>query len=122
MPFEEKSMIKTRSIVLAALLCASSAHAQYVGPTPAPTTVRALLADGKDDMAVSLQGRIVRHVGGDKYRFADSTGEITAEIEAKHWPASTPIDEKAEVRLYGEYDKGLIGEPEIEVTKIEKLQ
>jgi uncharacterized protein (TIGR00156 family) len=100
----------------------SSSYAQYAGPGIAPGTVRALLAEGKDDMAVNLQGRIVRHLGSDKYRFADSTGEITLEIDAKIWPANTPVDDKTEVRVHGEYDKPLIGEPEVEVTRIEKLQ
>jgi uncharacterized protein (TIGR00156 family) len=128
--------MKTSTIVLAALIGASSsfAYAQYTGPsaakgaasgaaqTVAPSTVRALLANGKDDLAVSLQGRIVRHLGGEKYRFADSTGEINVEIDAKRWPANTPIDDKAMVRVYGEYDKALVGEPEIEVERIDMLK
>jgi uncharacterized protein (TIGR00156 family) len=116
--------MKTSPLIFAALIGVSGsfAHAQYAGPTVAPSTVRALLADGKDDMAVNLQGKIVRHLGGDKYRFADSTGEITVEIDARQWPANTPIDDKAQVRLHGEFDKDLIGEPEIEVKSIEKLK
>jgi uncharacterized protein (TIGR00156 family) len=129
--------MKTSPLILAALIGASSgfAYAQYTGPSGAkgaapgaaapsavPSTVRALLASGKDDMVVNLQGRIVRHLGGEKYRFADSTGEITVEIETEQWPANTPIDDKAQVRLQGEFDKDLIGEPEIEVKNIEKLK
>jgi uncharacterized protein (TIGR00156 family) len=114
--------MKTPLLILAALACASNSHAQYVGPTVAPSTVRALLADGKDDMAVNLQGKIVRHIGGEKYRFADSTGEITLEIDAQYWPANTPVDGTTEVRIHGEYDKELLGEPEIDVKRIEKLQ
>jgi uncharacterized protein (TIGR00156 family) len=114
--------MKAHALIFAAMLCASSSYAQYAGPGVAPGTVRALLADGKDDAAVSLQGKIVRHMGADKYRFADGTGEITMEIDAKIWPANTPVDDKTEVRVHGEYDKSLIGEPEVEVTRIEKLQ
>jgi uncharacterized protein (TIGR00156 family) len=114
--------MKAPLLILAALVFASSSHAQYVGPTVAPSTVRALLADGKDEMAVNLQGKIVRHIGGEKYRFADNTGEITLEIDAKYWPASTPIDGKTEVRIHGEYDKEWLGEPEIDVKRIETLQ
>ena len=63
----------------------------------------------------------MRHLGSDKYRFADSTGEITLEIDSKTWPANMRVDEKMEVRVHGEYDKDLIGEPEVDVTTIEKL-
>jgi uncharacterized protein (TIGR00156 family) len=128
--------MKTSPLILAALIGMSStfAYAQYAGPstTPkagqaaapnaAPSTVRALLANGKDDTHVALQGRIVRHLGGENYRFADSTGEINVEIDDKRWPANTPIDDKAQVRLYGEYDKKLIGDPEIEIDRIEILK
>jgi uncharacterized protein (TIGR00156 family) len=128
--------MKTSRLILAALIGMSStfAYAQYAGPgtsatagqTAAPaaalSTVRALLANGKDDTNVTLQGRIVRHLGGENYRFADSTGEINVEIDDKHWPANTPIDDKAQVRLYGEYDKKLLGDPEIDVERIEKLK
>jgi hypothetical protein len=38
------------------------------------------------------------------------------------WPANTPVDEKTEVRVHGEYGKSLIGDPEVEVTSMEKLQ
>lgn len=129
--------MKTTTWIFASLigLSGSFAHAQYVGPsttpsaapgtaTPsvAPSTVKALIATGKDDAQVSLQGRIVRHLGGENYRFADSTGEIDLEIEAKHWPANTPIDDKAQVRVQGEFEKGLVRKPRIEVERIEKLK
>lgn len=129
--------MKTSTWILASLvgLSSSFAHAQYVGPTTAPSaapgaatakvassTVKALLATGKDDAQVSLQGKIVRHLGGENYRFADSSGEIDLEIEAKHWPANTPIDDKTEVRVQGEFEKGLVRKPRIEVERIEKLK
>lgn len=126
-------MKKTFPLILAALIAASGiAHAQYTGPSAkgvaktapavAPGTVKALLASGKDDTAVSLQGRIVRHLGGDKYRFADSTGEITVEIDDDQWPANTPVDDKVQVRIQGEFDKDLVGDPEVEVDRIEVLK
>lgn len=131
--------MKTRSLLLMALLSAASASAlaQYTGPSAgkglmpsttkgmsnvAVTTAGALNASGKDDTMVSLQGRIVRHLGGDKYRFADSSGEIDLEIETEHWPANTPIDDKTDVKITGEFDKGLIGKPKVEVERIEKVK
>jgi len=114
--------MKRRVLIAGMLLCAASSHAQYTGPGIALSTVRALLAEGKDDMAVSLQGRIVRHMGLDKYRFADHTGEITLEIDPKIWPATMRVDENTEVRVHGEYEKAVIGKPEVDVTNIEKLR
>lgn len=132
--------MKTSSLLFVALIASASsaAYAQYTGPSEgkgavpnttksavanvALTNVRALMASGKDDTAVLLQGRIVRHMGGDKYRFADSTGEIDLEIEAEHWPANTPIDDKAEVRITGEFDKNLLRKSKVEVDRIEKVK
>lgn len=132
-------MMKAASLALMAMLVVSgNALAQYTGPSDgkkvipgsakkpphkvALTTVRALMATGKDDTEVSLEGRIVRHIGGDKYNFADSTGDIDVEIEAEHWPDNTPIDDKTEVRIIGEYDKGLTHSPKVEVGHIVKLK
>ncbi len=132
-------MMKAASMALMAMLVVSgSALAQYTGPSDgkkvipgsakkpphkaALTTVRALMATGKDDTEVSLEGRINRHIGGDKYNFADSTGEIELEIETEHWPDNTPIDDKTIVRIIGEYDKGLTHSPKVEVSHIVKLK
>jgi hypothetical protein len=38
------------------------------------------------------------------------------------WPANTSVDEKTELGVHGEYDKSLIGDSEVEVTRSEKLQ
>ncbi len=133
------SKLATLTFVAMAIATVSAgAQAQYTGPSAgksiipgvkkaAPqavplTTVRALTTAGKDDTAVSLQGRIVRHLGGDKYRFADATGEIDLEIEDEHWPANLPIDDKAEVRVTGEFDKGLVSKPKVEVDRIDKIK
>ena len=129
--------MKMTSLLFLALLSTASgaAMAQYTGPSDGkgavPNTtksavantplsnVRAMIASGKDDSHVLLQGRIVRHLGGDKYRFADSTGEIELEIESEHWPANAPIDDKTEVRITGEFDKGRIRKPKVEVERID---
>jgi uncharacterized protein (TIGR00156 family) len=132
-------MMKAACLAFMAMLGVSgNALAQYTGPSDgkkvipgsakkaphkvALTTVRALMATGKDDTEVSLEGRIVRHIGGDKYNFADSTGDIELEIETEHWPDNTPIDDKTEVRIIGEYDKGLTHSPKVEVNHIVKLK
>lgn len=132
--------MKTTTLLFTAMLglASASAMAQYTGPSTgksiipntsktmpaavAQTNVKALMASGKDDTQVSLQGRIIRHMGGEKYRFADSTGEIDLEIDNELWPANSPIDDKSEVRVTGEYDKDLVSKPKVEVERIEKLK
>lgn len=85
----------------------TTAAARYAGPTTVqPTTVKALLADGKDDQNAILRGRIVSHDGGEHYTFDDGTGRIRVEIDAKRFPADRPIDDKMKVELVGELDRG----------------
>lgn len=115
-----------RTLVMAALLagafCAGAALAQtytgpskagttavagYTGPTTVqPTTVKALLANGKDEQNAILRGHIVSHDGGEHYTFDDGTGRMRVEIDAKRFPAGHPIDDKMTVELVGELDRG----------------
>ncbi|TMS58929.1 NirD/YgiW/YdeI family stress tolerance protein [Imbroritus primus] len=86
----------------------TTAAARYTGPTTVqPTTVKALLANGKDDQNAILRGRIVSHDGGEHYTFDDGTGRIRVEIDAKRFPAGRSIDDKMTVELVGELDKGI---------------
>lgn len=64
---------------------------------------------------------IVRRLGSDKYRYADSTGEITVKTDAKIWPAGTPAEDQTGARVPGAYDTSLAGGPGVEVARIEKL-
>jgi len=80
----------------------------YSGPSSVPLmTVQQLLETGKDDQQARLQGRIVSHDGDDKYTFADDSGRIRVEIDAKRFPAGQTISAEQRVELYGEFDKGL---------------
>lgn len=114
--------MKNPILVLATIAASIPAYAQYVGPSIPPTTVGALLSSGKDDQSVLLQGRLIRHLGGEHYRFSDGTGEISVELEQELWPNGVKIDDQTVVKLYGEYDKDMIGDPEIEVDRIEVQQ
>jgi uncharacterized protein (TIGR00156 family) len=80
----------------------------YSGPSSVPLmTVKQLLDTGKDDQQARLQGRIVSHDGDDKYTFADDSGRIRVEIDAKRFPAGQTISAEQRVELHGEFDKGL---------------
>ncbi|MDH0091050.1 NirD/YgiW/YdeI family stress tolerance protein [Achromobacter mucicolens] len=78
----------------------------YSGPsTVAVTTVKELLANGRDDQNAILRGRIVSHDGDDHYTFDDGTGQIRVEIDHEDFPAGQKIDDKTQVELRGELDR-----------------
>lgn len=80
----------------------------YSGPSSVPLmTVQQLLDTGKDDQQARLQGRIVSHDGDDHYTFADDSGRIRVEIDARRFPAGQTISAEQRVELFGEFDKGL---------------
>ena len=109
----QKNLKKTSLMLGAALafgLPLSAAFAQYAGPSSVPTmTVKQLLDTGKDDQHATLHGFIVSHDGGEHYTFADDSGRIKVEIDAKHFPPGVKIDDKVRVEISGEFDKDLIG-------------
>ncbi|KPU95387.1 hypothetical protein APR50_17370 [Variovorax paradoxus] len=87
-----------------------SSLAQYSGPSSVPAmTVKQLLDTGKDDQHATLRGFIVSHDGGERYTFADDTGRMKVEIDAKHFPPGVKIDDKVRVEITGEFDKDLVG-------------
>lgn len=120
--------------VTAALTASAFALAQptgYVGPSSKPAarggaapsnlpvmTAKDLLAKGKDDQYVRLQGKLVSHKGGDDYEFADASGKMTVEIEDEYFPQGVKIDQNTLVELVGEFDKDLIGESTLDVKEI----
>ena len=117
-----KQLARILTIALAALP-AMAAHAQYTGPsTLTATTVKQLLADGKDDQHVVLQGRLAKHVGGEDYEFADATGTIRVEIDEKLWAGMPAVNEKNEVKLTGEFEKKWSGAVKVDAERIEVLR
>lgn len=105
---------------IAALALATEALAQYVGPstTPAYKSVSDVLKNPVDDMEVVLEGTLSKRVGKKKYIFSDGVAEIRVEIDSKHLPASTLINEKTRVRLHGEIEKDFMTSPEIDVKQV----
>ncbi|MCA1857014.1 NirD/YgiW/YdeI family stress tolerance protein [Massilia oculi] len=92
---------------------------RYAGPSSVPlVTVKHLLDKGKDDQVARLQGKLLSHKGGEDYEFADASGKITVEIDAKHFPAGVTIDHNTVVELTGEFDKELVGESGFEVEQL----
>ena len=96
-----------------------AAPAGYAGPTSVPLmTAKALLDKAKDDQYARLQGKLLSHKGGEEYEFADASGKITVEIDAKHFPAGVTIDHNTMVELTGEFDKETFGESSFDVKQV----
>ena len=97
----------------------AAAPAGYTGPSSVPLMkARDLLDKGKDDQHARLQGRLLSHKGGDNYEFADQSGKLTVEIDARHFPAGVSIDQNTVVELTGEFDKETFGDPGFEVEQL----
>lgn len=98
---------------------AKPAPAGYTGPSSVPLMkAKELLDKGKDDQHARLQGRLLSHKGGDEYEFADGSGKITVDIDAKQFPAGVSIDQNTVVELTGEFDKETFGDPSFDVEQI----
>jgi uncharacterized protein (TIGR00156 family) len=98
---------------------AKAAPAGYTGPSSVPLMkVKDLLDKGKDDQYARLQGKLVSHKGGEEYEFADQSGKITVEVDAKHFPAGVSIDQNTLVELTGEFDKEMVGESTFDVKQV----
>lgn len=93
-------------VVIGAAGFTGHALAQYTGPSSVPVlSVQQLLDQGTDNQKVILRGRVVSHDGGDRYTFADETGQVRVEIDPRRLPQGRPFDDKQRVELVGEYDK-----------------
>lgn len=74
-----------------------------------------------DDAMVFLRGSIIEQIGDEKYRFKDVASEdtIVIEVDDDKWNGQT-ITPKDTILIYGEVDKGLLSEAEIDVKQVRK--
>ena len=80
---------------------------RYTGPSSAAlTTIKQLLASGKDDQYARLQGKIIAHEKGKKYTFADDTGRMSIEISPRRFPDGQSISAEQRVEVSGKLEKG----------------
>ncbi|NTZ06312.1 NirD/YgiW/YdeI family stress tolerance protein [Burkholderia metallica] len=108
---------------VALVVLPAGAFAQYTGPyASTATTAKALIGHGRDDQPVQLTGRIVRHVGGEYYEFADATGSIDVEIDDKLWVRGQPVNAANEVRLTGEFERKWSGRIKVDVDRIDVVR
>ena len=78
----------------------------YTGSSStAMSTVKQLLASGKDGQYARLQGKIISHEREKKYTFADDSGSMPVEISSKRFPPGQTISADQRVELTGKLDK-----------------
>ncbi|NUY00906.1 NirD/YgiW/YdeI family stress tolerance protein [Paraburkholderia youngii] len=114
-----------KKLIVACLIATSTAeaHAVCTGPgvEATATTVQQLRDAGREDQRIALRGHIVKSIG-EKYQFADSTGELPVKIDHKHWPAEEPVNQTGTIELAGKYDKEIVGASKAKVYDIKVVQ
>lgn len=92
----------------------------YTGPAINVTTVAENLENiGRFSEAnVVLEGKLIHQISGDKYMFADDTGQVIVELD-DHVKLPFAIDNNTKLRIFGEFEGG--STPEVEVNNIKLL-
>ncbi|RXK13561.1 TIGR00156 family protein [Halarcobacter mediterraneus] len=120
-----------KSLILASLLFASTtvfadftgntseskSQGGFSGPSISKTTIEQAKTL-KDDKPVVIKGKIIKHLGKDKYLFSDSSGEITIEIDHDDW-RGVNVGPEDTITIYGEIDKDW-NSIEIDVDSVKK--
>lgn len=118
------------TLITALILGSSVAFAQFTGPastsgykgpsaeTSGTTTVEQAIGL-RDDSKVTLEGNIVKHLGGEKYLFKDATGEVEIEIDHDDWNG-LQVGPEDTVIIYGEVDHHRHRATDIDVDRIMK--
>lgn len=96
---------------------AQAAGGGFSGPGPALSTAAEALKM-KDDVPVSLKGKIVKNLGDEKYLFQDSSGSIEVEIDGDIWRGQNITPEDVVV-ISGEIDKDW-NHTSVDVSTIQK--
>lgn len=111
--------IRTLALAIVFGAALGAAQAQYVGPSTVklPATVAEVLKTPVDDQEVVLRGRIVEKLSKDKYRFADSSGDIRVEIDLEDFRGQT-VSDTTVVEVRGEVETSFVKSPEIDVKRL----
>lgn len=98
----------------AATLSACAANATSAAPAPASAAKAAAVNSGsstvaqaktlQDDAKISLTGKLVRHVGDEKFELQDRTGSIIVEIDDDYYRSPQELVGKT-VTVHGEVDR-----------------
>ncbi len=113
-------MNRAKVIGLVALMSVSSfAMAAYSGPKEENKVSVAQLKEVADDQWVTLEGKLVKHLGGENYLFRDASGEVEVEVDEEVW-RGTEVGPEDLIRVRGEVDHSW-NKTEVEVEQLEKV-
>ncbi|PJG58362.1 YgiW/YdeI family stress tolerance OB fold protein [Aeromonas cavernicola] len=110
----------TSIIGLLTLMSVSSfAIAAYTGTQDQNSVSVAQLKDLADDSWATLEGKLVKHLGGENYLFRDASGEVEVEVDQKVW-RGIEVGPDDLIRIRGEVDHSW-NKTEVEVDSLEKV-
>jgi uncharacterized protein (TIGR00156 family) len=106
--------------IVAALILAAPAVAQFSGPGQGSVTTVAEALEARDDTPFDITGNIVEQIRDDYFIFEDATGTMVAEIERRQF-RNQPVTPETTVRITGEVDRSLRGR-ELDVDRLEIVE
>ena len=114
-----KKIAATLLVASGVMCAASTAQAQYTGPSQAVSykNVAEILKNPVDDTRVTLRGKIINRISNDMYQCTDGTGTIKVEIDEEDF-AGQRVDANTQVEIWGKVDKDLMRAPEIDVKRL----
>ncbi|WP_330543237.1 NirD/YgiW/YdeI family stress tolerance protein [Aeromonas hydrophila] len=113
-------MNKASVIGLLTLMSISSfAMAAYTGPQEQNKVSVAQLKDLADDSWATLEGKLVKQLGGENYMFRDASGEVEVEVDQDVW-RGIEVGPDDLIRIRGEVDHSW-NKTEVEVESLEKV-
>lgn len=110
-------MMPAALILMAFLSC--GAHAAFTGPQQQNAVTAVQVKDASDDSWVTLEGKLVKHLGGENYLLRDASGEVEVEIDGDVWRGQA-VGPNDTIRLYGEVDHSW-NRVEVEAKRLEKV-
>ncbi|MGL5037169.1 MAG: YgiW/YdeI family stress tolerance OB fold protein [Aeromonas sp.] len=104
---------------LSLMSVSSFAMAAYTGPQEQNKVSVAQLQDLADDSWATLEGELVKHLGGENYLFRDSTGEIEVEVDQDVW-RGVEVAPTDRIQIRGEVDHNW-NKTEMDVKSVQKV-
>ncbi|WP_368165506.1 YgiW/YdeI family stress tolerance OB fold protein [Aeromonas sp. R6-2] len=101
------------------LSLSGAAQAAFTGEQHQNAVSAAQVKKAADDSWVTLEGKLVKHLGGENYLLRDASGEVEVEIDGDVW-CGQEVGPNDTIRLYGEVDHSW-NRVEVEAQRLEKV-